>query len=262
MSIRKSAVGGSFYPNSQTEIERYIHHFSQNLSDISLDIKVKAIVVPHAGYVYSGFTANVAYYLSQNMNVKRLIVIGPSHRVYLKDSSICLADSYETPLGEIAIDKEYAKDLQNNFSFLTSIPDAHHEHSTETQAPFIKHYFKDAKIVEIVYGKQDASQLSSLVDYCMKGKENLVVISTDLSHFYTLQQANYLDNICLQAIKNKNVQQLDEGCEACGMIGIKAVLLSAIQRDLKVELLNYTTSFEQSKDDTSVVGYCSFILGE
>lgn len=262
MSLRKSAVAGQFYPNNEKEIVRYINHFNQSLHNVSTKIKINALIVPHAGYIYSGFTANVAYFLAAHQTFKRIVVIGPSHRVFVHNASIARYDEYETPFGNITVDQIYAQQLQEQYSFLTFNDGAHHEHSTETQAPFIKHYFPNAKIVEIVYGQQNPKELSGLVDYCIQDSDNLVVISTDLSHFYTQKEANYLDNICLEAIQDKNIQKLDEGCEACGMIGVKALLHSAIKKDLTVELLHYCTSFERTQDDSSVVGYCSFIIGE
>lgn len=262
MTIRQCSVAGSFYPAQESEIKRYIEHFSQNLHETNLDIKAKALIVPHAGYIYSGFTANLAYYLAQEVPFKRIIVIGPSHKIYFENSSIALYDEYETPMGNMNIDKEYSTLLKAKFDFLLFNQNVHSEHSTETQAPFIKNYFPQTKIVEIVYGKQDVKTLSELITFCMEDEDNLVVISTDLSHFYSLEEAKILDNICLQAIINKKMQTFDEGCEACGMIGVKALVEVAIKRDLKVELLNYCTSYERTEDDSSVVGYCSFILGD
>lgn len=262
MTVRQSAVSGSFYPNDKYEVLRYFEHFSKDLEDINLNIKPKALIVPHAGYIYSGFTANLAYNLSKQSDFKRVIVIGPSHKIYLDNASIAMYDEYETPLNNIKIDLEYSKLLKENFDFLLFNQNAHSEHSTETQAPFIKSYFKDSTIVEIVYGKLDYRKLSELIDFCMQDEDNLVVISTDLSHFYSLKDANSLDNICLEAILNKDMKKFYDGCEACGMTGIKALTDVAIKKNLKVEFLNYCTSFDRTKDESSVVGYCSFVIGE
>lgn len=262
MIIRQCSVAGSFYPASSDEVLRYIEHFSQELDELCIDVKVKALIVPHAGYIYSGFTANLAYHVAQRETPKRIIVIGPSHKINFSGSSIALYDEYETPLGNIKVDKAYCEELKKRFDFLLFNQNAHSEHSTETQAPFIKNYFNDSKIVEIVYGRQDVFQLSSLIEYCMNDEENLVVISTDLSHFYSLEEAKALDNICLEAIANKDIKKLDLGCEACGMIGIKSLMKVAIKKSLHVELLNYCTSYDRTYDESSVVGYCSFVIGE
>jgi AmmeMemoRadiSam system protein B len=256
------SVAGMFYPNSKSEIIKYIEHFNENVPSKEVRNKIKGIIVPHAGYIYSGFTANLAYRFCATNEIKRIIVIGPSHRVYVNHSSICLEQNYETPLGNIPIDIAFAQTLQEKFSFLHYQDNAHAEHSTETQMPFIKHYFPQSKVVEIVYGKQDEQGLSEVIDFCMAQGETLVVISTDLSHFYTLKEANILDNICIQGVVHKDLQRFDEGCEACGLIGVKAMINSAIKSNLTPELLHYCTSFDRSGDDKKVVGYASFLLSE
>jgi len=265
MSIRKTAVSGTFYPNSEVEIKNFIDSFNKSFTlENSKPLDIKAVIVPHAGYVYSGFTANLAYNLSTtintNKNIKRVIVIGPSHRVYLEGSSIALFDNYETPLGDIKIDLEYSKKLKQNFPFLNFFEEAHQEHSTETQAPFIKNYFNQIEFIEIVYGKQDFAQLSTLIDTLLEDGENFIVISTDLSHFYTLDEAKKLDGICLKAIESMDLELFEKGCEACGKIGVKAMVKSGLNKGLKTKLLHYCTSYDRTKDDKRVVGYTSALL--
>ncbi len=262
MSIRKTAVAGTFYPNEAKEIKRYIEHFNKSFSVDNIDINTRAIISPHAGYVYSGFTANLAFNLSSKNQFKRVIVIGPSHKVYLEGASIALYDEYQTPLGNIKIDLEYSKILKEKYSFLNFKEEAHSEHSTETQAPFIKSYYDGLEIIEIVYGKLDSSLLSKLIDELLKDKNNLIVISTDLSHFYTLEEAKKLDNICLNAIASQDLEMFDKGCEACGMTGVKAIINSSLKNNLITKVLYYCTSYDRTKDDTRVVGYTSVLIGD
>ncbi len=259
---RTMSVAGTFYPASCEEIKSYIKKFDKILSvhDIEIEKKdVKAVIVPHAGYVYSGFTANMAY-KSVKDDKKRVIVIGPSHKIYLEGMSISMYDEIETPCGNLKVDKEYAKKIFDTYPFATFIKDAHHEHSTETQFPFIKYYFKDIEVVEIVYGKIDYKLLSLAVDEILKDKDNLLVVSTDLSHFYPLSKAKELDNICLNAIIKKDLKLFDKGCEACGLTGVKALIMTAQKSDMKVKFLDYRTSYDMTKDDQSVVGYSSFLF--
>ncbi|WP_044415919.1 AmmeMemoRadiSam system protein B [Halarcobacter anaerophilus] len=265
MSQREMSVAGTFYPDSKSEIKRYISHFNKSFSvkdENRNKIKPRAIICPHAGYIYSGFTSNLAFNLSSNKDIKRVIVFGPSHRVYIKGASIALFDTYKTPLGDLKIDLEYSKKLKEKYGFLDFNESLHKEHSTETQAPFIKNYFKEAKIIEIVYGELDFNELSKLTDELLLDKENFIVISTDLSHFYSLNEAKKLDNICLNAIASKNLELFDKGCEACGKIGVKAIIKSAIKYNFDTELLYYCTSYDKTKDDSSVVGYASALIGE
>ncbi len=259
-TLRKSAVAGMFYPQKKEEILRYIDTFNKNIT-INGDFDTRAMIVPHAGYVYSGFTANIAYAISKMKKTKRLIVIGPSHKVYYEGASIALYDEYQTPLGNITIDKQYSQNLENRYDFITFNDSMHFEHSTETQAPFIKHYFPNTPIVEIVYGKISFLQLSTLIDEIFEDKDNLLVISTDLSHFHTQENANKLDNICLNAIAKKDMNLFDKGCEACGKIGLKAVISSAIKKDMNSKVLHYCTSYNTTKDASRVVGYTSALIG-
>lgn len=265
MKSRKEAVKGSFYPDSKEEILRYFEHFNKSFSvENELDMKPRAIISPHAGYIYSGFTANLAFNIaSKNIKKpKRIIVIGPSHKVYLEGASIALYENYNTPLGDIKIDLEFSKKLKDDYDFLKFQETAHMEHSTETQAPFVKNYFESSKIVEIVYGKIDYKELSLMFDELLKDENNFLIISTDLSHFYSLKEAKKLDSICLDAISRLDIKKFDEGCEACGLSGVKAIINSSLKNNFKSKVLYYNTSYDRTKDDTSVVGYTSVLLGE
>ena len=262
MSVRKTVVSGTFYPNDDKEIKRYIEHFNKGFSANKLSINPRAIIVPHAGYIYSGFTANLAYNIASKQKFKRVIVFGPSHKVYLDGASIALFDEYETPLGNVKIDLEYSRRLKEKYDFLVFDEELHYEHSTETQAPFIKNYFDGIEMIEIVYGKVDFNSLSILIDELLEDTNNLIVISTDLSHFHNLKDANKLDNICLNAIAKLDLEMFDKGCEACGMTGVKAMISSCLKNNLTSEVLHYCTSYDRTKDDSSVVGYSSVLIGE
>ncbi len=261
MSIRKDSVAGQFYPAQSIQIDEMIEQYNtildENITDNKvLEYKPRAVIVPHAGYVYSAFTANIAFRLLKNTKPKRIIVIGPSHRVYLRGTSISEYDSYETPYGEIPIDTKLVQTLKNEFT-LSFTPEAHHEHSTEVQMPFIKKYIPNASVIELVYGDENPQNIVQIIDFLLKDPENAIVISTDLSHYYDIQKAKTLDNICLQAIDTLNPDILHQGCEACGKIGVEAMIYSAKHNDLKPVILDYRTSADASKDNSSVVGYTS-----
>ena len=259
-TLRKTAFAGSFYSAKKEEILRQIDDFNKKIT-INGEFDTRAMIVPHAGYIFSGFTANITYQICKNKKPKRVIVIGPSHKVYFEGASIALYDEYQTPFGNIPIDKKFSTDLKNSYNFLSFDETMHAEHSTETQAPFIKHYFPDTQIVEIVYGKIGFEKLSLLIDEILEDKNNLLLISTDLSHFHTQEKANKLDTICLNAIAKRDTTLLDNGCEACGKMGVKALLYSALQKNMNSKVLHYCTSFDATKDATRVVGYTSAIVG-
>ncbi|WP_419770387.1 MAG: AmmeMemoRadiSam system protein B [Candidatus Marinarcus sp.] len=263
MRVRKAAVCGTFYPKSSLELTKYFTHFNERLIKSNTKIKhPKAIIVPHAGYIYSGYTANVAYSLLSGVEPKRIVVIGPSHKIFLEGASIALYNEYETPYGNLQIDLAYSSHLKEKYAALNFNPLAHCEHSTETQMPFIKKYFPATSIVEIVYGKIDFMELSTIISEIMLESDNYVVISTDLSHFYTQKEANVLDSICLNAIENLSLKLLNDGCEACGMTGIQALVQWAKSNSYISQVLDYRTSMDASGDSSRVVGYASAIIGE
>lgn len=259
MSTRNAFVRGVFYPQTCEEIEHYIAHFNAAIKEPLPSVTPRALIVPHAGYIYSGYTANLAYVCASKHTYERIVVIGPSHRVFLEGASLGEFDTYETPCGEHVIDKAFGDTLKHTFPFLTHLPQAHAEHSTETQMPFIKHYFPHTKVVEIVYGKLSSAELSTLIDALLETEKTLVVISTDLSHFYTQEEAATLDTQCIEAINTLNLEGFRE-CEACGITGVQALVTSALRSKLKPYFLNYRTSFERSKDASRVVGYTSFVF--
>ena len=261
MSLRKDAVAGQFYPAESQEIEKMFAHYNkiidESLQDKSvLELKPRAIIVPHAGYVYSAFTANIAFRVLKNSHAKRVVVIGPSHRVYLDGVSVARYDSYETPFGALKIDTLLADELIERFG-LHFQPDAHAEHSTEVQMPFVKNYLSDASVLELVYGQEDSAHLARVIDYLLEDDETVVVISTDLSHYYDIDKANKLDSICLDAVSKLSPEELHQGCEACGKIGIEAMLSVAKEKAYKPVLLDYRTSADASGDKSQVVGYMS-----
>jgi len=261
MSTRQSAVSGQFYPQSAGEIETMFAHYNSILDkhlkdETLLSQNPRAIIVPHAGYIYSAFTANIAFRLLQNSHAKRVVVIGPSHRIYLKGTSVSDYDQYETPFGTLTIDKLLVEALKKEFG-LQFIPDAHHEHSTEVQMPFVKNYDGQASVVELVYGDEKPENIAKIIDYVLDDPDTVVVISTDLSHYYDIHKAKRLDNICMDAVQNLNIQELHQGCEACGKIGVEGMLIVAKKKGLNPILLDYRTSADASGDESGVVGYMS-----
>ncbi len=139
--------------------------------------------------------------------------------------------------------------------------EAHKEHSTETQMPFVQYYFDNIEVVEIIYGKIDYKNINELIDFILKDEENAIVISTDLSHFYTQENAKKLDTICVNAMAKLDNNILNKGCEACGIIGVKAMIESASKAGFQSKVLDYRTSYDTTGDDSRVVGYCSCVIG-
>lgn len=258
---RVMSVAGAFYPAECGQIETMIAQYNSILDKALVDsdvlaIKPRAIIAPHAGYVYSGFTANIAHRVLANSKPKRVIVIGPSHRVYIAGMSGSMYDAFETPCGDLLIDKAYLEHLATLFD-IAFVPEAHAEHSTEVQMPFIKHYMPDVKVVEFVYGQMDPVYLAKMCEAILADSDNAIVISTDLSHYYPLKQAEALDMHCLKAVHDLDINELHNGCEACGKIGVEAIILAAKSMGLAPRILDYRTSADASGDESAVVGYMS-----
>ena len=261
-ATRKAAVRGQFYPHECTKVKSTIEEFTQSFQKISISKEVqnilpRAVIVPHAGYIYSGFTANFAYQFLKKTKAKRLIIIGPSHHHYFKGISGSYYENYETPCGELEIDSPYLFALAKKFD-IGFEPKAHEkEHSTEVQMPFIKHYFPQSKIIELIYSDTSPMTLAPLITALLQNKDNAVVISSDLSHFHSLEEAKAFDENCLRAVAKLDLNEIKKGCEACGLIGIQAMILAAKQLKLNSKLLDYRTSADASGDSSSVVGYMS-----
>ncbi|MGZ5209165.1 MAG: AmmeMemoRadiSam system protein B, partial [Sulfuricurvum sp.] len=172
MSIRTMSVAGSFYPTSANEIITMIDHFNTILESHPDQLNRfhtlsgRAIIVPHAGWIYSGYTANIAYRVLSNTQPKTVVVIGPSHRVGFEGVSIADTEDYQTPLGNLAIDTALVRDLKEHLG-IPYFAQAHHEHSTEVQMPFVKHYLPDVKVVELVYAYAQSSQIAPIIDYVL-----------------------------------------------------------------------------------------------
>ncbi len=261
----RKAIVKEWYGGSCEAVEGYINYFN-NIIDKNVDkdkaaeiftMKPKAIIVPHAGWVYSGFTANFAYRIASNTKPKRIIVIGPSHRFPIRGISSTLKESYETPCGILPIDVKFSKKLMEKFD-IANLEEVHQEHSTEVQMPFIYHYFGQIPVVELIYGEYNPEDLKKIIEYTLDNK-SFVVISSDLSHYYDIKTANALDYNCLEAVQNLDLNYLEK-CEACGKIGISAIIRAAKEINLTPFIVDYRTSADVSGDESQVVGYMSAIF--
>jgi len=260
--IRKAAVKGRFYPKECSKIKATFEQYNRRFNNITIPREIqkivpRAVIVPHAGYIYSGFTANFAYRFLKQTKAKRIIIIGPSHHHYFQGISGSYYKTYETPCGDLDIDSPYLFALAKKFKLVFQ-PKAHEkEHSTEVQMPFIKHYFPQRKIIELIYSDTTAKNIASLIVALLQNKDNVVVISSDLSHFHSLEEAKSFDENCLRGVAKLDLGELANGCKACGLTGIQAMILAAKQLKLSSKLLDYRTSADTSGDSSSVVGYMS-----
>lgn len=267
MSIRHMYFADNLYPCDQKLLADMIHRFNYTLEETPeilwrIDMMVTyGIIVPHGAWSLSGFTANMAYRVLAGSPVDTVVVIGPSHHVGVNGISISQSDSFETPFGDIPIDQKLVEYLKDNFN-LEHHPMAHREHSTEVQMPFIRHYMPNAMVVELVYGFATVESLEPIITYILENRRYAVVISTDLSHFHTLEDANILDMQCIESIIHCDSELMQNGCEACGSIAVQALLVTAQKEDLEGILLDYSTSADTNGNSQNVIGYMSALFQE
>ena len=263
LSRRPDNNTGLFYPKSCQNLEHRFAAFRNRAQHAHKQLPQptpRAIIVPHAGYVYSGYTADLAYRSAMKSRAKRVVVIGPSHHLYFKGVSVSEYEAFQTPCGILRNDLAYVQKIKKMFGLKDVKAVYEKEHSTEVQLPFINHYMPQMKVVELVYGDISAYKLSQLIKSLLKDRDNLLVISSDLSHFYTLGEAHKRDFICLDGVEELSLDHLQKGCEACGLTGIEAVVIAAKSLGLRSTLLDYRTSADASGDKKRVVGYMSAII--
>lgn len=257
-SIRLAGNQDRFYPSQRQTIQEMITGWEKILSSTNFKsssaIDPRIAIVPHAGYIYSGFTAYSVLKNLANSDLKTLIVVGPSHYLQIYGFSIAEKEEFETPFGNIINDIALVEKIESSFD-IDYIDKAHYlEHSTENQFPLIKYIFPDCKIIEIVYGQIHVESLYSLFEYLLQTENTGLIISTDLSHFHDQNTAIKIDKNCIDSLKELN-SELMQKCEACGKPGLQAILKYCILNDKKVNIIDYRTSAEVSLDKKRVVGY-------
>ena len=263
-SIRESVAAGSFYPASPDGLRSQINEFldKAELSDIE---NIKAIVCPHAGYIYSGQVAAYSYRQIAGKKFDSVFLIAPSHSEYFDFSSIYSGDAYRTPLGLVYIDKERSKILADKSERIKlSLYGHRDEHSLEVQLPFLQVLFKDIKIVPIVIGQQSSQNIKELgnsIGELFKNEKILIVASTDLSHYHPYDIAVTLDQKVNKLISDFDHEALmtefiTNNAEMCGGGPvISAMIASKVLSANTSKILNYKNSGDVSGDKSAVVGY-------
>lgn len=252
--VRPAAVAGMFYPENPNVLHSDIQSM---LSTASLKTHApKAIIVPHAGYIYSGSIAASAYAQLAPLRerIKRVILLGPCHRVPLRGLAATGADFFETPLGRVAID-------QHAIERIISLPqvqlfDGTHaqEHSLEVQLPFLQEVLAEFTLVPLVVGDAEAEEVDEILELLWGGDETLIVISSDLSHYLDYNSARETDSRTSHAIEQLDGASIEYG-DACGRNPVIGLLLAAKKHKLKAITLDLRNSGDTAGDRARVVGY-------
>lgn len=216
----------------------------------------KALIVPHAGYIFSGPVAASAYAQLENISstVKRVILLGPCHRVPLQGLATSSADFFETPLGRVKIDHD-AIDLVTSLPQVEEFDLTHQqEHSLEVQLPFLQEVLQDFSLVPLVVGDTNAEDVCEVLESLWGGEETLIVISSDLSHYHDYSTARAMDSETCLAIEEMNPAAIHYD-QACGRNPVTGLLLAAKKHGLHATTLDLRNSGDTSGDKSSVVGY-------
>ncbi len=262
MKIRRSAVAGLFYPEDRAELERSLAGY---LAAAPIDPPgvpaPKALIVPHAGFVYSGPVAATAYARIARLRgiVTRVVLLGPSHRVPLRGLAASSADAFETPLGEVRLDRD-AIDRILAFPQVRIFDAAHEaEHSLEVQLPFLQYLLGDFLLVPLSVGDTAPEQVSEVVEALWGGAETQIVVSSDLSHYYPYEIARTRDAATSRAIEALDERGLDAE-SACGRVPTRGLLLAAKRHGLSAKTVDLRNSGDTAGGKREVVGYGSYVF--
>jgi len=251
-TVREPAVAGLFYPADPDELRMQVEGFFADVGKPE-GPSPKAIIVPHAGTVYSGPIAASAYARIQPDGIERVVLLGPSHHVLLCGVASSSAELWYTPLGDVSLESP-ADVLVND--------EAHElEHSLEVQLPFLQTVLGEFKLIPLVVGDAAPEEVSETLAALWGGPETLVVISSDLSHYESYERAKAKDRVTSQAIVNLDVRGLD-GENACGLRPIAGLVQLARQKGMRAELLDLRNSGDTAGPKDQVVGYGAYAFYE
>lgn len=261
-SSRPPAVAGLFYPEQPPELQKSLDRLLAAATPPKDGARPKVLIVPHAGYVYSGPTAAVAYsrLVPFRDEIRRIVLLGPAHRVRVRGLAAPTAATFATPLGEIGLDRE-ALDNVRNLAQVVANDIAHaEEHSLEVQLPFLQITLGDFSLVPLVVGEASRDEIAQVLARLWGGNETLILISSDLSHYLPYPDACARDEFTAETILRLLPELKHE--QACGATPVNGMLQAAKQRGLRAQLLDLRNSGDTAGDKARVVGYGAFAFYE
>lgn len=268
-SIRPSPLAGRWYPGDAralaAEVAGHLAHGAGRAAAAGTALaRVAVIVSPHAGLVYSGPTAGVAWAAAPSEGVRRLVIVGPAHRVPFRGVALGDFRAFRIPTGDVPVDREALAALERDHPRLASfVPGAHdQEHCLEIQLPFAQARHPGVPIVPLLVGAITTEDLATLLEATLR-PDDLLVVSTDLSHFHPYDDGRARDLATLDAIASLLAERTDRlgGEDACGHRGVSAAALLARRRGYRAVLLDCTSSGDTGGDHDAVVGYGALALG-
>lgn len=257
---RPPAVAGSFYPADPKQLRTMVDGYLASAQ--ADDVAPKAIVVPHAGYVYSGPVAASAYARLKALRgrITRVVLLGPSHRVGFEGLALSSADYYDTPLGRIPLDR-HAEELLADLPQVRVYDAAHaREHSLEVHLPFLQEALGEFTLVPLVVGDAAPPAVGEVLERLWGGPETLIVISSDLSHYHDYATAQRLDRATSQAIESLRYEDIGYDA-ACGRNPVNGLLYVARKRGLHARTIDLRNSGDTAGPRDRVVGYGAYVIG-
>jgi AmmeMemoRadiSam system protein B len=260
--VRPPAVAGLFYTADAEVLRGEVETLVAACNRPEPPRRPKALIVPHAGFRYSGPVAGCAYRLLRDTAaaIDHVVLIGPCHRVPMRGLAVPSVEAFATPLGEVPINAAGCQRLRE--LGLVGVSDAPHasEHSLEVQLPFLQTVLGQFDLLPIAVGLAPPAQVARVLEAVWNGPQTLIVVSTDLSHYHTYEEARALDALATQSILALQDDLADE--QACGARGINGLLQVARRLGLEVELLDQRNSGDTAGDRSRVVGYGSYAVYE
>lgn len=272
VQIRQAAVAGMFYPSGIKKLENIIEELLRGAGTAPVDGRIFGLIVPHAGYLYSGLTAAHGYNLLDGKTFDTVVIISPSHREYFEGISIYNGSAYQTPLGTFAVDEDLRETLVRNETVIQSNELGHgSEHAVEVHLPFLQYLGCSQQFLPIVMGDQRREfcfLLANKLAQALKGRNALVIASSDLSHYHPDHEARRLDRIIRDDIASFDTDKLmddldEERAEMCGGGPVIALMRTAGQLGATgIKILHQCTSGDVTGDRDAVVGYLSAVVYE
>ena len=257
--IKQPSVAGSFYTADAAELKKQIESFKQN-SKNQYTVATRAVIVPHAGLQYSGRLAYEG--ISQlDKNIENIFIFAPAHKVAFEGISLSSFEGWNTPLGDVEINQELNKELEEKFGAQFNDIALENEHSIEIQLPIIQQVFENVKIVPVIIGMETPEKIEQIIETYYNDSKNGFIISSDLSHFLNDAQAKKIDNMTAQMIESGNIQNFAPQ-QACGMVGILGLVKFANKNNFSLIRIDMTNSAAETQDKSSVVGYGCWFLFE
>jgi MEMO1 family protein len=255
-TVRRPAVAGTFYPDDPVELRAALESF---LASTAAPGRLpRAVIVPHAGYIYSGPTAGLAYASlgPEARRLRRILLLGPSHFVWFRGVAAPEAEEFATPLGGVRLDSAALAEVRQLPAVIASDEPHAREHSLEVQLPFLQRVAPNAKVVPLVAGDAAPGEVAAVIDALWDSEDTLIVVSSDLSHYHPYAVAQALDAKTAQDILDGHEDL--KGEQACGCVVLNGLAHALRGRHLRAELIDLRNSGDTAGDRKRVVGYGAF----